>query len=664
MGRVPRHEFVSERMRDLAYEDFPLPIDEGQTISQPYIVAFMTQAIEPQRKQRVLEVGTGSGYQAAVLAELVDEVYTVELLPGLARQARARLDRLGYRNIRLRTGDGYLGWPEAAPFDAILVTCGADHVPKPLFTQLKRGGKLVIPVGPASRTQWLRVITKGPKDERQERDLIPVRFVPLRRASEIPPERPPLQPLQRTVDLNVGESQQIELADGKKATVKLLDLQETRDDLRQAVRRAEVKVEVNGAIVKLVSANYRLPVTIAGVQIDCPVTRGYRQEKVKGVSRENPWALDRDVRLRLWPAGSPWMKPGSFMYPARQCWFASDTQMANDPVYVDGGESALVRNIYYHYGLDIGGGEGLVEVVAATDGLVISSGKELLPGYDDTPVRPRYDVVYLLGPHDWYNRYSHLYTIDPAIKPGARIKMGQRIGLLGKEGGSGGWSHLHFDISGKQPSGKWGIIEGYAFLWEAYLHEFQPQLLAVARPHHLAAIGQKVTLDGSRSWSSDGKISSYAWNFTDGQRATGALVQRSYARPGVYSEVLKITDAAGRVDYDFAVVHVLDSQRPKDLPPSIHPVYSPTFGIKPGDPVTFLVRTFRTTDGQETWDFGDGSPKVQVKSDGNVVPLAKDGYARTVHRYAKAGHYLVRVERTNRHGFTAIGHLHVRVGTD
>jgi hypothetical protein len=242
--------------------------------------------------------------------------------------------------------------------------------------------------------------------------------------------------------------------------------------------------------------------------------------------------------------------------------------------------------------------------------------------------------------------------------------MGQVIGLLGKEGGSGGWSHLHFDISGKQPSGNWGIIEGYAFLWEAYQRKYQPKLLAVARPHHLAAVGQKITLDGSRSWSADGKIVAYDWTFTDGAKASGAKVERTYSKPGVYSEILKIKNGTNRIDYDFAVVNVLDKNQPDRPPPSIHAVYYPTFGIKSGDPVTFMVRTFRTTDGREAWNFGDGSPTVEVQSDGNIVPLAKDGYARTVHSFEKAGHYLVRVERTNSRGQTAIAHVHVRVDAE
>jgi murein DD-endopeptidase MepM/ murein hydrolase activator NlpD len=479
------------------------------------------------------------------------------------------------------------------------------------------------------------------------------------------PQQPTLEPVVRTLDLKIGETQQVMLCVGKQATVKLLDVRETRDDLRQAIRRAEIDVQVNGHKVSLVSANYRLPVTVSGVQIDCPVTGGYRKNSEKTVRNDDPWGLDKDARVRLWPAGAPLINPGTFRYPARQRWFASATHMANEPVHVDGGENPLVkRPIYYHYGLDIGGSEGLVEIIAATDGVVVSSGKDILPDANDTPAKTRYDVVYVLDARGWYYRYSHLHTIAPEVKPGARLKMGQRIGILGKEGGSGGWSHLHFDISARQPSGKWGIMEGYAFLWEAYLKEYQPKLLAVARPHHLAAVGDRVVLDGTRSWSVGGKIAAFNWTLSDGKAASGATVEHTYAKPGVYSEILKVTDAAGHVDYDFAVVNVLDRAHLDPLPPSIHAAYYPTFNIKPGEPVTFLVRTFRTTDGQETWDFGDGAPKVQVQSDGNVVQHAKDGYARTVHAFAKSGHYLVRVERTNRHGLTAVAHLHVRVGVE
>lgn len=469
---------------------------------------------------------------------------------------------------------------------------------------------------------------------------------------------PPQTPLVRVADVNVGESQTIELHDGSRATIKLLDLTETRDNINNAVRRAVVKVEVNGQIVSLVSSTYHLPTTIAGVQIDCPVTKGYVQKN----SKENPWGLIKDARLRLWPAGSPWMEPGTFIYPAKQCWFATDTQMANVPVFVDGGEVPGKKSIYYHYGLDFGGAEGLVDVVAAADGLVVSAGLEKLTGYEDSPVAPRYDVIYVLDNQGWFYRYSHLYKIDDAVKPGQRVTMGQRIGILGKEGGSGGWSHLHFDITCRQPSGLWGIQNGYAFVWEAYQRQYKPELIAVARPHHLAWAGEAVELDATGSWSRNGTIEKFEWTFCDGGSAAGPRVQRTYAKPGQYNEIVKVTDAAGNVDYDFAVVQILDKNHPDQLPPTIHAAYYPTFDIKPGDEIIFKVRSFRTKGGSEVWDFGDGSEKVTVQSDGNAEEHNPQGYAVTTHRYKAPGQYIATVRRNNERGQEAITHLQICVG--
>jgi hypothetical protein len=464
----------------------------------------------------------------------------------------------------------------------------------------------------------------------------------------------------RAVDLGVNEAQEVELDNGTKVRVKLLQLDEAQDSLRDAVRRARVQIELNGHSLVLTSATYHLPVTFAGVQIDCPITKGH----VANSSQGNAWGLLKDARLRVWPAGSPWIEPGTFVYPLKQRLFASHTQMANEPSFVDGGEAPENKKIYYHYGLDSGGAEGMEDVVAATAGRVISSGTEILPGYDDSPAKPRYDVIYLLDGRGWFYRYSHLQTIEPAVRPGAQIGMGQKIGVLGKEGGSGGWSHLHFDITSRQPSGLWGIQEGYAFLWEAYQRQFAPKLIAVARPHHFVLTGEKVVLDGSRSWSASGRVARYDWTFTDGTTASGSAVERTYSQSGEYSEILKVTDVRGEVEYDFAVVLVIDRSAPDQLPPTIHPAFAPTLNIRAGDPVTFKVRSFRTTFGNETWDFGDGSEKVTVKSDGNVEEHAKEGYAVTRHRFAKPGHYLVRVERTNERGQRAIGHLHVPVESD
>ena len=179
MARVERHRFVPAAERDRAYGNYPLPIGAGQTISQPYIVALSTDLVAPRPGHAVLEIGTGSGYQAAVLAEIVAQVYSIELIPDLGRAAAARLAAAGYGNVEVRIGDGYAGWPEKAPFDGIVVTAAAPRVPQALVDQLKPGARLVIPVGATHAVQELLVITKRADGGTDERRVLPVRFVPL-----------------------------------------------------------------------------------------------------------------------------------------------------------------------------------------------------------------------------------------------------------------------------------------------------------------------------------------------------------------------------------------------------------------------------------------------------------------------------------------------------
>ena len=181
---VPRHLFVVPGSEDVAYDDRPVPIGYGQTISQPYIVGLMTELARVKADDRVLEIGTGSGYQAAVLARLARAVYTIEILESLADRARTVLQALGCRNVTIRTGDGYAGWPEAAPFDAIIVTAAPDHLPPALVAQLKAGGRLVIPVGGVYDVQQLQLIEKDERGRTHVRDVAPVRFVPLVRKKE------------------------------------------------------------------------------------------------------------------------------------------------------------------------------------------------------------------------------------------------------------------------------------------------------------------------------------------------------------------------------------------------------------------------------------------------------------------------------------------------
>ncbi|WP_313953339.1 protein-L-isoaspartate(D-aspartate) O-methyltransferase [Accumulibacter sp.] len=182
MATVPRHEFVPAELQPYAYDDRPLPIGYAQTISQPYVVAFMSEKLQPKNTDRVLEIGTGSGYQAAILSALVYEVYSIEIVEPLARRARSDLARLGYDNVKLRYGDGYQGWPEAAPFDAIIVTCAPDHVPKPLIDQLRDGGRLIIPVG--ERDDQMLYLLRKHGSSLQREAVLPVRFVPMTGAAD------------------------------------------------------------------------------------------------------------------------------------------------------------------------------------------------------------------------------------------------------------------------------------------------------------------------------------------------------------------------------------------------------------------------------------------------------------------------------------------------
>jgi protein-L-isoaspartate(D-aspartate) O-methyltransferase len=196
MQEIPRHLFIPKELEGSAYDDAPQPIGEGQTVSQPYIVAFMTHAAEPMPGDKVLEVGTGSGYQAAVLSRLVGSVYSIEILPSLAGRAEKTLKRLGFKNVHVLAGDGYRGWPKAAPFDAILVTCAPDHIPQPLIDQLKEGGRMVIPVGSEKGGLWFAqelVLLRKTKDGVKREKTLDVSFVPMAGEAQIKP-KPAKQP--------------------------------------------------------------------------------------------------------------------------------------------------------------------------------------------------------------------------------------------------------------------------------------------------------------------------------------------------------------------------------------------------------------------------------------------------------------------------------------
>lgn len=467
-----------------------------------------------------------------------------------------------------------------------------------------------------------------------------------------------LTPVRVVTELNLGESREITLTNGETVNLTLLEITDLRDSLRQAIRDVRVKVIVDGAEITLNSGNYNLPLEVGRIQIDCPVVKAYYSN-----SNADRWGLTKDARFRLWPADSPLMEPGTFVYPVRQRWFASMTQSGNEPPYVDWGENPESKNIYYHSGHDFGGAEGMDEIVSAMDGVVISALGDTLEGYQDFPGDIRPDVVWVRSDLGWFIRYSHLDSTDLDIRVGARVKKGQTIGLMGKQGGSGGWVHLHFELKTREThSGDWGTEEAYAYLWEAYVNEHRPDLIAVARPHHLVWTGQVTTLDGSKSRGLTGEITSYEWTFSDGSNARGAIQTRVYTEPGEYSEILRVTDSEGNVDYDFAVVQVYDRSNPGQTIPVLQPVYYPTLDIRVGDPVTFLVRSFNTDTGSEIWDFGDGTSTVSVRSEPPTRQNYTGGkFAETVHTFSEPGNYIVSVERSDSLGQTTQAHLHVVV---
>ncbi len=473
-------------------------------------------------------------------------------------------------------------------------------------------------------------------------------------SSAIRGEEAPLEPLFRSIDLDVGQSREVVLPDGTTATVKLLAVEEIRDPVRDALRGAELTVEVNGVRGAIPCATYNLPTVLGGVRIDCPVVKGYLR------SYSNYWSIEQDARFRIWAAKGPLIRPGTFMYPVEQRWGAASTLFDNE---IGDGELYGPERVYYHQGFDFGGADRIVPIYAATDGVVASARGESVDGIPDC-VRPRYDVVYLRDPRGWYYRYSHFDSIDEAVQVGGNVTIGQQIGVLGKEGGSGGWSHLHFELIRPQENGKYGSCSMYAFLHQVYLAKNDEPVIAVARPQILGFAGQPILLDGSRSWSAAGSEGlKYEWSFADGTKATGARVSHVFAEPGRYRPTLKVTDGAGNVDYDFGKV----TAAAPDVAPLkrcyLHASYWPTKGIQAGDEVTFLARSFRfvPTQGDESWDFGDGSPPAHTRSDGAVNQHNKDGYGRVTHRFEKPGIYIVTVRRSSDDGQWAVDKLDVRV---
>ena len=472
------------------------------------------------------------------------------------------------------------------------------------------------------------------------------------------------------LDLAIGESAEVALRDGTSRRITLVAVREPRDAARGVIRFPRITVEVEGERADVPAALYHMPQVVGGVRIGCSVTRGVAEAVGRS---QDVYALDTDARIRCWDPDGPLFGPEPLVYPARQRWFASMTQMANERCFVNACEAPLIKPdeyVYYHYGLDIGGYDKAVPVVAAHAGQVVVRGEESVADYSNEGGATRYDRVVVRDETGWHYLYSHLDTIDPTVELGGHLAAGDPVGVLGKEGASGGWSHLHFGITSPQPSGRYGQVEGYPFLVEAYLHEHPGALLACARPHRVAAVGETVELDGSRSICDGADIHDYCWTLSNGQTVHGVRARTTYAAEGMYSEMLTVTDARGKTDLDFCPVLILPRDGdPARTPPAAQLATYPTDHIVPGQPVAFKVRTFfgrgleANKAGEELWDFGDGTAATTCSGAPGRGTLCFDTeFGERWHAYERPGRYIVTVRRTGANGLAATAQVAVGVG--
>jgi len=469
-------------------------------------------------------------------------------------------------------------------------------------------------------------------------------------------------------DLAVGETIAPAIG-GQERRITLLGLDEPRCCVRGVIRFPSARVDIDGVLADVPGGLYHMPQIDGELKVGCSVTRGVADAVGR---RAEVYALDKDARVRCWLPDDPLIGPDPLTYPARQVWFASMTQMANERTYVDGGEVPPLKPnayVYHHYGMDIGGHDKAVPVVAAQGGRVVCRGEDTVPGYDPSAGQPRYDRVMVTDAEGWHYRYSHLDMIAPGIVLGREVSAGDPIGVLGKEGASGGWSHLHFSIITPQPSGRYGEAEGYPFLVEAYLYEHPRALLACARPHRVAAVGEAVTLDGSRSVSGGADIVGWQWSLHDGTMVDGVRTEVRYEREGMYSEMLTVTDSRGHSEVDFCVVQVIPADgSPGRTPPAMHLTYYPTEGLRSGQPVAFKVRSFfkgefaQNRAGEDHWDFGDGATATSRSSEPARTRSAENlDFDERWHAYDRPGRYIVTVTRTGANGLSATAQVKVDV---
>lgn len=461
--------------------------------------------------------------------------------------------------------------------------------------------------------------------------------------------------MRQVLDINIGEDLIVALSNENIIKIKLFDIKEFRDEIAQIIRKAKVKIEVNGEKRWIGVGQYNMPQLLGGIRIDCTVTRGYKER-----CKEDFWKLKKDARLRIWPKTGPLISSNVIVMPVIRDFFSAFTQMSNEPCFVNNATFLPEDNIYYHSGLDFGGVEG-DPILAATDALVISCAGKVNDQYADMlDCLPRYDRIHLLDNRGWIYRYSHLSVIAPNISPGIKVKAGQILGQMGKEGTSGGWNHLHFEITALQPSGYYGTEDSYAYLIEDYMTRYKKLVLAVPGPHYTVLKGNKVTLDGLRSFSALGLPLTYIWHDDNGSKVEKPKLEKCYLKPGLYSEKLEVQDTQGNRDITFINVVVIENTKKESRPNMLDLAHSPRV-VRVGQQTRFSIRSFLTTSGFDEINFGDGSLPLKIHSNNRTTQDSLDEYVVFFHIYSSPGNYTVSAVHTGHLGTKATKQIIVRV---
>jgi len=417
---------------------------------------------------------------------------------------------------------------------------------------------------------------------------------------------------QRFAYLNIGETISFRLADGRLKWIRLVSVNEEKDSVIHLIRRAEVRLEIDGEPLDLPCGPYVLPIEKDGLRLQVDTTSGWLQ-------------MGKRVQLSLWDAEDPIVDTSLFFFPIPNYrLFSQDTQSYNEPVHLgDGDGDPKGQRFYHNYGFDMAGFEGRDRVVSPIEGKVIA-------------VRPDIGWVAVEDEHGIVIDCGHMDSILPGIEGGVAVKRGQEVGIVGRKGPSGNYSHLHLglylsrkDFEADRPCRNLNL---YPWILTAYRASTGVPLIAVARPHHTAITGERVVFDGTNSAAFKGKIVSFRWEFPDGTIAEGPVATKIFSRPGAYSAILRVEDDRGGRDFDICRIRVYSARQPEDMLTTLFFTVSPSLGVRPGSSVHF-----------RGWPQGGDAGPIRLEYGDGTVRENYEPFSDVEHRYGEPGAYVVTV---------------------